>query len=123
MTGFATLCWVDLECADPAELAEFYRQVLGWEVTHYPGEAAVLTNGSTSFRFGRADGYQPPDWPDVTGPKRYHLDLHVADVAAAVQQCLALGASQPAFQPGDNERWTVLLDPAGHPFCLCRARA
>ena len=34
--------------------------------------------------------------------------------------CLALGAGQPAFQPG-GDRWTVLTDPAGHPFCLCPA--
>ena len=24
MAGFATLCWIDMKCADPAELAEFY---------------------------------------------------------------------------------------------------
>jgi len=30
----------------------------------------------------------------------------------------ALGARVAAFQPQDNVR--VLLDPAGHPFCLCR---
>ncbi len=30
---------------------------------------------------------------------------------------LALGATLADFQPRDNVR--VLLDPAGHPFCLC----
>jgi hypothetical protein len=57
VAGFATLCWVDMECANPSELAEFYRQVLGWGVTHYPDESAVITDGSTSIRFGRVDGY------------------------------------------------------------------
>ena len=73
------------------------------------------------MRFGRVAGYEPPDWPDSAAPKRYHLDLHVADVADAVQRCLELGASKPDFQPGDGQRWTVLLDPAGHPFCVCRS--
>jgi glyoxalase superfamily protein len=30
----------------------------------------------------------------------------------------ALGATLAVAQPQDNVR--VLLDPAGHPFCLCR---
>jgi predicted enzyme related to lactoylglutathione lyase len=121
VSGFATLCWVDMECANPRELGEFYRQVLGWDVTHYPDESAVITGGGTSIRFSRVAGYQPPTWPDSGAPKRYHMDLDVDDVAEAAERCLELGARQPDFQPGDGERWTVLLDPAGHPFCVCRA--
>jgi hypothetical protein len=30
---------------------------------------------------------------------------------------LELGAAKPDFQPGED-RWRVLLDPAGHPFCI-----
>jgi predicted enzyme related to lactoylglutathione lyase len=122
MTRFASLCWMDIECADPNVLGEFYRQVLGWEITHYRDEAAVITDGHTSFRFGRVDGYEPPAWPESATSKRFHLDLEVEDVPAAVQRCLELGASQPSAQPG-GARWTVLLDPAGHPFCLCPAPA
>jgi len=35
-----------------------------------------------------------------------------------VAEAVALGASVPTAQPQENVR--VLLDPAGHPFCLCR---
>jgi Glyoxalase-like domain len=42
----------------------------------------------------------------------------VDDLDAAVADAVALGARVAAFQPQDNVR--VLLDPAGHPFCLCR---
>ena len=122
MAGFATLCWVDMECPNPNELAEFYRQVLGWDVTHYQDEAAVITNGSTSICFGRVAGYEPPGWPDSAVSKRYHMDLDADDLAEAVRRCLELGASKPDFQPG-GDRWTVLLDPAGHPFCVCQAPA
>jgi predicted enzyme related to lactoylglutathione lyase len=119
VAGFATLCWVDIDCANPSELAEFYCQVLGWNVTRYQDEAAVITDGRTSIRFGQVDGYEPPSWPDPAAPKRYHMDLDVDDVADAVERCLGLGASKPDFQPGDGKRWMVLLDPAGHPFCVC----
>ncbi len=37
MTGFANLVVLDLECADPPVLADFYHQVLGWDVTAQPG--------------------------------------------------------------------------------------
>ena len=54
-------------------------------------------------------------------PKRYHVDLEVADVTRAVDRCLELGATKPDFQPG-GKSWTVLTDPGGHPFCLCQAQ-
>jgi hypothetical protein len=47
------------------------------------------------------------------------MDLNADDVAQAVRRGLELGASKPVFQPG-GDRWTVLLDPAGHPFCVCQ---
>jgi len=122
VAGFATLIWVDLECADPPALAEFYHQVLGWEVIDSQAGYAVVEAGGARFRFGRVDGYQAPGWPGSGAPQRYHLDLQVDDVAEAVERCLALGAGKPGFQPG-GDRWTVLTDPAGHPFCLCPAQA
>jgi hypothetical protein len=36
---------------------------------------------------------------------------------AAVAEAVALGAMVATTQPQENVR--VLLDPAGHPFCLC----
>jgi hypothetical protein len=45
-----------------------------------------------------------------------HLDLEVADVAAAAEAAVALGARLAGHQPQENVR--VLLDPDGHPFCL-----
>ena len=122
MAGFAHIIVLDLECADPAGLAEFYHQVLGWDVTYSQDGYAEISDGSTRILFSRVDGYQGPGWPDSAAPKRYHLDLRVDDVAEAVERCLELGAGKPDFQPG-GDRWTVLTDPAGHPFCLCPAQA
>lgn len=118
MAGLASLIWMDLECADPPVLAEFYHEVLGWEVTDSQDDYAVITNGSARIRFGRVPGYEGPGWPDSAAPKRYHLDLQVDDVPKAVGRCLELGAGKPEFQPG-GDQWTVLTDPAGHPLCLC----
>jgi hypothetical protein len=47
-----------------------------------------------------------------------HFDIEVGDLDEAVAEAVALGARVAADQPNDNVR--VLLDPAGHPFCLCQ---
>lgn len=118
----ARLAMVTLDCADPAPLADFYARVLGWQVVHSQDEYAMVTGGGTALGFGRVEGYTPPSWPDEHGGKQFHLDLAVADVMAAQAACAQLGATVPDFQPG-GERWRVLLDPAGHPFCLTDAAA
>lgn len=46
-----------------------------------------------------------------------HLDLQVGDLESAVAEA-ALGATVAGHPPQEHVR--VLIDPAGHPFCLCR---
>jgi predicted enzyme related to lactoylglutathione lyase len=114
----ASLIMVNLDCANPPQQAAFYGGVLGWDITHSQDEYAMISDGQTSIGFGKVDDYTAPAWPDATGAKRFHLDLSVQDVAATEKRCHELGARTPEFQPG-GEGWRVLLDPAGHPFCLC----
>jgi predicted enzyme related to lactoylglutathione lyase len=121
MPGFAELVVLDLECADPPALAEFYHQVLGWDIPLSQAEYAEISNGPTRILFSGREGYQGPGWPESTAPKRYHLCMQTDDVASAVERCLELGARKPEFQPG-GDSWTVLTDPAGHPFCLAQAK-
>lgn len=45
-----------------------------------------------------------------------HLDIQVDDLEQAVTYALSVGATQADFQPQHDVR--VMLDPAGHPFCL-----
>ena len=45
-----------------------------------------------------------------------HLDFQVDDLDEAVAHAVECGAELADFQP--QERVRVLLDPAGHPFCL-----
>src|SRR6266699_6682016 len=121
MTGFADLVVVDLECTDPPALAEFYHQILGWDIVLSQPEYIEISNGTIRILFTRRDGYQGRGWPEPTAaPKRYHLCLQVDDVADAVQRGLDMGGGKSEFQPG-GDRWAVLTAPSGHPFCLARA--
>lgn len=118
----ARLAMVTVDCADPRVEAAFWSGVFGWEVAHAEDEYAMVVGNGTRLGFGRVEGYVAPSWPDEDGAKQFHLDLAVDDIATTEEACLALGATVPDFQPGED-RWRVLLDPAGHPFCLSPASA
>ena len=115
----ARLAMVTLDCADPRASAAFWSAMLGWDAAHVEDEYAMLTGPTHALGFGRVEGHQPPSWPDEGGRKQFHFDLAVADLDEAEKAAVALGATVADPQPGDS--WRVLLDPAGHPFCLTKA--
>lgn len=119
-----TLTAITLDCADPVALAAFYREATGYE-PHSQSDADFegLTRADGLFLgFQRVEDYRPPQWPDQTVPQQSHLDFAVADLDEAEARLLALGAGKPGYQP-DEDRFRVMTDPAGHPFCIVRARA
>jgi len=118
MTATAVLRGVTLDCADPKGLARFYGELTGMGVS-FEADGFVALSGGTGCDLGfqRADGYRAPRWPGQGVPQQLHLDFRVDDVDAAERRAVALGAVKPDHQPG-GERWRVLLDPSGHPFCL-----
>ena len=115
----ARLAMVTLDCADPEESAAFWSALLGWEVAHSEKDYAMLSGPEHALGFGRVEGYAAPGWPNEHGSKQFHLDLAVDDLEEAERRAVELGAVVAEPQPG--ETWRVLLDPAGHPFCLTRA--
>lgn len=113
-----------IDWPDPKVLAEFYAGLLGWEVTGEPANGADWldirpADGSNCISFQQVADYRAPDWPGQEHPQQMHLDVIVPDLDEAEQAVLGLGALKTEHQPGESFR--VFLDPAGHPFCLCRA--
>ncbi|MGW4440093.1 VOC family protein [Streptomyces sp. NPDC004596] len=109
---------VTFDCADPAELARFYGELLGMSAQFTSDDFILLgKDGATGLAFNRLAGYRPPTWPDPAQEKQAHIELGVDDLDVAEKHLLDLGATKPGFQP-QPERWRVLLDPAGHPFCI-----
>lgn len=109
-----------IEAPDPAALARFYAELLEWPIGHEePGTTVLAAPGGAVFVvFQQADDYRPPVWPPAVGEQRpmMHLDVQVGDLDDAVAEAVALGATLAQDQPQPHVR--VLLDPAGHPFCL-----
>ena len=117
MTAVARLAGVSLDTADPALLAEFYRQLLDLDLYLKSDDFVALRGAGILLTAQRVEGHVPADWPTGPVPKQLHLELAVDDLDAAEVSALALGASRAPEQP-DPDRWRVLIDPAGHPFCL-----
>ena len=122
----ADLQCVVLDCSHPAELAEFYRALLGGAVNQRDQRwalsddwATLHTSSGLVLAFQRAVDYQPPQWPDPARPQQFHLDFGVPDLDRAQEQVLALGATV-LDDRADGRGWRIYADPAGHPFCLVR---
>jgi len=108
-----------VDCNDEQGLCEFYHKLLRWEKSKMFGRPALIKDGIV-FLFIEEDDYVPPTWPEEEGKqqKQMHFDFQVANVPEAVKYAQSLGAKKAASQFGGNE-WATMIDPAGHPFCLC----
>jgi len=109
---------VTFDCSDPAELARFYGAFLGLSVVFSSDHFVLLgQEGAPGLGFNQLTDYRRPTWPDPAQEKQAHLEFGVDDLDTAESHLLSLGAEKPAHQPAPD-RWRVLLDPAGHPFCI-----
>lgn len=117
-----------LDCKDPHELAEFYSVLLKWEIPYYDEEYAIVGAPGTNqgaypgITFQRNPEYKPPVWPEEPEAQQQmaHIDFAVNDLEKAVQYAIHCGATIADKQFSDV--WTVMFDPAGHPFCLCQMK-
>lgn len=111
------LASVSLDCDNPAALAAFWAELLGGEIAFTSDDFVAVKTERAWLAAVRVPDYQPPSWPDGGLPKQIHLDLAADDLDEAEAEAVRLGARRADEQP-TPERWRVLLDPAGHPFCL-----
>jgi catechol 2,3-dioxygenase-like lactoylglutathione lyase family enzyme len=111
---------VVLDAPEPPALAHFYSDLLGWEISNETPTFCTMapSSGVAYLSIQLGAGYVAPTWPNADGAQQMmsHLDFEVSDLDAAVAHAIELGAREAEFQPQDNVR--VMIDPAGHPFCL-----
>ncbi len=117
MPAIGRLAAISLDTSDPAGLADFYRQLLDLELMFESEDFVALQGAAVLLTTQRVADHRPPDWPGSDVPKQLHLELAVDDLDDAEARALAIGARRADAQPSP-ELWRVLLDPAGHPFCL-----
>jgi Glyoxalase-like domain len=121
---------VAIDCADAGPVARFYERLLGFEMGVFePPHWAQLWDpaGGVHLNIQGEPWYRPPTWREQMGeqPKMFHFDVEVEDLEAAVDAAVDAGGTEaPWQQPPDRrpERIRIMLDPAGHPLCLCLGR-
>jgi hypothetical protein len=69
--------------------------------------------------FREVADYRAPTWPSSDVPMQGHLDFFADDLEKAEALLHQHGATTPEDQPHRGEGLIVMLDPAGHPFCIC----
>jgi hypothetical protein len=125
-----------LDCTNPRELAEFYRQLLGWpyrpgDEPPAPGEPdpngddwLVLRapGGGHGLAFQKTERLPRSTWPSPEVPQQLHLDISVPtleEFEAEHEHVLTLGGKLIFDRSDDPEEpLHVYADPAGHPFCI-----
>ncbi|MCJ1711957.1 VOC family protein [Clavibacter phaseoli] len=121
---------VTFDCADPARLAAFWCEALGYESP--PGDAepgsAWAACVDPSGRGPRLFFQRVPEGKVVKN--RVHLDVRavrgrvgeerLAALRAESARLVALGASELRLLPadGEDESCQVMRDPEGNEFCL-----
>lgn len=115
------VAWVALTIDCPnaevqERLCQFYAAALGGEVV----SGAVRARGWL-FIFEVISDYESPTSPEGEVPKQMHFELMVDDLHEAVRAMQSMGATLAEYQRPDDEGVRVMLDPAGHPFCVATA--
>jgi Glyoxalase-like domain len=124
---------VVVDCTDPAALARWWADTLGWVIAYEAPDEVVavpphaLTEAAKSVPLAeRGPGLVFVLVPAGKGIKnRLHIDLAPEpedDQAATVEQLVARGARRVDVGQGPEVSWVVLADPEGNEFCVLSPR-
>jgi predicted enzyme related to lactoylglutathione lyase len=119
---------IDCSPGEFKDVVGFYRDLLGLQVDDEEDRWAKLRNpsGGMEINIQAEDWYVPPVWPEQVPAqaKMMHFEIQIDEVEAAVARATAVGAREAPRQPADRDasRLRIMLDPAGHPFCLWSGR-
>ena len=105
-----------VDCDDARVMVQFYKDAFGGSADpDFPHLDCVRVDGLL-FLFRELDGWTRPTWPGAY--MQMHLEVYVEDLQQAEARLIARGASKPIAQDAADPGLVVLVDPAGHPFCI-----
>jgi catechol-2,3-dioxygenase len=112
-----------LDSADHKSLSDFYLRMLGWEENYEEEDWIDIKSpsGGVMLGFQNNPDYVPPVWPEEPNAQQQmlHIDFKAESaeqMRSAVEHAVSCGAAKAKAQFSD--KWTVMVDPAGHPFCF-----
>ena len=106
-----------LDCAEPKQLADFWREALNYRDYYTDTNVAVLVPN---------EGIAPPlvlqGVPEPKAAKnRMHLDIVVDDIEPEIARLRSLGATRldEGVQSLGETKWVRMSDPENNEFCVC----
>lgn len=117
-----TVQCVTIDCHNPALVADFWAEMLDWQVTESSHSEALLEPRNPELVVS-------PDILFIKVPdeklvkNRMHFDLRPDNQTVEVARAESLGARR--IEIGQSEdpatTWVVMADPEGNEFCILRA--
>ncbi len=113
----STIDALNVDCADPKRLAEFWCGVLGYELQEIDDIGSWIKDPA-----GKGVDILFQIVPEgKTVKNRLHLDLIPPEtMEAEVERVKGLGATVFRFVGENDSFWTVMQDPEGNEFCILR---
>ena len=110
---------VVVDALEPATLAHWWAEALGWVVVSPVGDDEPEIRSSPDSLPGLLFVRVPEG---KTLKNRLHLDFRPDDQDAEVTRLLELGATRSDVGQTSDVSWVVLADPEGNEFCVLGAR-
>lgn len=114
-----TFSGIVIDSTDPATVADFWQQALGWSGRGSGERGEVIIEaleGETVY--GPPSIVFQPVPEKRTVKNRVHLDFYSADQEADVARLEALGATRVDVGQGPSRSFVVLADVEGNEFCV-----
>ncbi len=105
-----------LDCAEPKELATFWREALNYRDYYTAADLVVLVPKEGSASPLLLQGVPEPK----AGKNRMHLDIVVDDIEAEIKRLEELGAHRidECAQSIGGTQWVRMFDPEQNEFCV-----
>lgn len=116
-----TVQCVTVDCHNPMLLAEFWAELLDWQIGGEGDEVWIEPRNRELVVSPDILFLRNPDEKVVKN--RLHLDLRPDNQVVEVERALALGASRVDIGQTGEESWVVMADPEGNEFCILRPLA
>ena len=114
MSDSIRLSSVTVNCPDAAELAAFYADITGGQITFSNSAWATVDGPGGRIDFQTVPDHTPPTWPGNTSPSRLHLDFLVDDLAATEARCWPPAPPATSSSPTPTTAWCSPTPPGTH---------
>jgi predicted enzyme related to lactoylglutathione lyase len=112
---------VTIDAHDPAALAAWWAEALGFRVKELEDEGEVAIIPEDRGKDPAILFIRVPD--DKVMKNRIHLDLTPDDRDAEVARLEAMGATRVDIGQSGDETWVVLSDPEGNELCVLQPKS